>query len=255
MEKTYTKKEDSVPPASVVNPPFFKGGQSTNTPQLFFQASNVIQRQQSGTTTMKGTWPPSDPTPFYPLQILAILSGTNLEPVLVNSYKEHDKNDQYLANGFYGTDPNDTSTWPQTLWEAIDNIGMKLFMKSIFKVSSRLQSYPSLWAFVKRIQHCWDTSSFGYAFDTLGNDSALRKELEDSPHFCRDAIFSEAIWHGGQDCWREITGQGEGLHICLGKGKAPNVHIDPNQAADGKNIFGYCTYNFSSLWEHAKDVF
>ena len=204
----------------------------------------------------KGTWPPANPTPPSTSWPAKVLSGTLLKEVVLKSYLKHNMNRSYLNNAFSGgPDPKDSRTWPQTLWKAVDRIGKKLFMKAIFKVSTRLQSYPSLWKNVKRIKHCWDTTSYGYAFSTLGRTKKLQSELEKSPKFCRDFPLSEYIYHDSQDCYREITpGGSEGLHVCLGKGMSPNIHIDSTQPAVGKNLFGYCKYSLSALWDHGKDI-
>ena len=82
---------------------------------------------------------PSSPTPASTTTSATVLAGTNLLPVLLASYLDHNTNSTYLANAFYGSNPSDSTTWPQTLWDAIDRIGIRLFMRSIFRVSSRLQ--------------------------------------------------------------------------------------------------------------------
>jgi hypothetical protein len=205
--------------------------------------------------SQKCAWPPIDPTPLpAPDAATEMLTGTQVLSVLVDSYKEHTKDNRYLDNAFWGSDPADTSTWPCTLWDALKKITYRIFFKAIFKVAARTQSFPDLWSKIRRVKNCWDeASNHGFEFDTLGDDEALRNALKKSDAFCRDFPLTESIYHKGQDCWREITGAGEGLHFCLGKGLSPNVHIDLTQPASGK-LLGYCQYDPSALKKHGEDV-
>ena len=179
----------------------------------------------------------------------------NLDPGLVkkmqDSYRAHITDRFALAEGFAGTDPACSTYWPQTFWEAVDKIP-KTNLDLIQQVSARAMLYPTLWNNIQIIRWSWSTSSLGFKF--TGSESTLRDFLQKSPNFCRDNAATEWWYHNNQDCWREVGRVNlPGLHVCLGGGFPPDIHIDPHQIAEGKEEDGKCNIHWGAWVGHARD--
>jgi len=73
----------------------------------------------------KTTWPPAGwmKKPTKPSYNYTHFSSHPSLTKLKDSYREHDKDKSYLANGFYGRNPKCPAYWPKTLWEALDIAG------------------------------------------------------------------------------------------------------------------------------------
>jgi hypothetical protein len=196
-------------------------------------------------------WPPEnylrDPPPEYSSYSPTLISK------LSSSYAEHNMDRSLLANSFWGTTPTNASTWPQTLWAALDNIG-QANKSSLLEVTNRAILYPGIWQKIDRIRNIWTDSSRGFKFKSY-DEPGLRSYLDGSPYFCRDSAISEFWYHGSQDCWREVGRVGmPGLHICLGNNLFPDIHIDGHQIAEGKEDDGSCNIDWSAWGSHIKDV-
>ena len=197
------------------------------------------------------TWPPVGWMPAAPAKYSKL--PADLVSKLGDSYKAHDTDKASLVNGFAGTDPQCPAYWPRTLWSALDNVGTGL-MDVVERVSTRARLYPGLWNKINHIRGAWSTSSLGYKFFT-SSENDVRSFLEGDPNFCRDYAISEWWYHENQDCWREVGRVNvEGLHVCLGHGYSPDIHLDPHQIAEGKEEDGSCNIAWGAWLSHAKDV-
>jgi len=197
-----------------------------------------------------GAWPPDGwltATPGKHAQL-----DTGLVKKMQDSYKEHNKDKHSLAEGFAGTDPQCPAYWPKTFWDAVDKIP-KANLDVIQQVSKRAMLYSDLWSKIERIRFSWSTSSQGYKFHT-SSEADISTFLAKSPSFCKDNALTEGIYHGRQMCWREVGRVNQpGLHVCLGAGQPPDIHLDPHQIAEGKEADGSCNIDVLSWVSHAVD--
>jgi hypothetical protein len=208
-----------------------------------------------------GMWPPVDPFPLpEPPECAGI--DKDILTILKASYVDHDPNNKYLDNCFWGANPYDAATWPQTLWEALKKARMPVVQKAVINTLTHARKYPFLFSQVKRIKNFWETATdAGFNMDTLGQDMVLAKDLDASLSFGRDTPFTEHFEHHGQDCWREMGCFGNpGLHVCLFNNRAAEIHLDFHQPTASKNYlgmkkpFGYAPYYFPALLDHWSDM-
>lgn len=210
---------------------------------------------------LKGTWPPPNP---FPLPVPPAFAGIDKDilDILKTSFLEHDPGNKFLDNCFWGADPNDATTWPQTLWEALKKGHMPVVQKSVINTLTHAKKYSFLFSKIKRIKNFWETpTDAGFKMDTLGQDMVLSKDLDASLSFGRDTPFTEHFVHKGQDCWREMGCFGNpGLHVCLFNNLDAEIHLDFHQPTAIKNYFGmtkpfgYTPYYFPALVDHWGDM-
>lgn len=198
-----------------------------------------------------GDWPPPGWLTATPGKYSSSFDAS-LVAKMQESYKEHKKDKMALADGFAGTDPRCPAYWPKTFWDAVDKIP-RTYLAIMVEVSKRAMLYPTLWGKIERIRNVWNTSSQGFKFHTA-SEADVKTFLKGSPSFCRDNPLTEEIFHGGQDCWREVGRAGKpGLHVCLAAGQPPDIHLDPNQIAEGKDDDGSCNIDWIAWGAHVLD--
>ena len=233
------------------------------------QVPGVFPRIPSPPTTP----PPKAPTPSCPPSIWPPPGYRNPEPTspsfhrsrsfskelrdkLAGSYAEHNKDKSYLANAFWSSrDPNCPATWPRTLWKALDIMGLKL-LEDINTIYARASWYPYLAFSIHRVKNVWSKhSNYGLKFQCK-DESFLEYMLDHTIDFCRDTWQTEAMYHGGQKCWREVGQQNRpGLHVCLGAGLDPDIHMDRHQFAKAKDpSTGKCLIDPAAWLAHTADV-
>jgi peptidoglycan hydrolase-like protein with peptidoglycan-binding domain len=183
-----------------------------------------------------------------------------LRDTMVESYKDHqgapvNPGQDFLANGFFGTNPADDCTWPQTFWQALDNYGDASILNAMAEVHDLAAAHPGFWAFISRIRQGFSTTSRGFGFATT-NRSGFETFLKNSPKFCKDNPITEAIFHAGMDCHRELDKVGlPGLHVCFGSGDVHDIHVDMHQPANMKlPLVGSCAFDPFALLEHKRDL-
>lgn len=173
--------------------------------------------------------------------------------VLRRSYLQHTSSNNFLDNGFWGTNREDKCDWPQTLWKALDNISL-VGLYTIASVYKRM-SDAGLWAMVSRMRNVWHGTSYGFGFTSNLNDTDIESMIRGNSSFCRDLETVSGSYHDGQICWREVSSTKSGLHICFGAGSPPSVHIDFNQPALGRIPFSdTCVYDPIAVAKHYKDL-
>jgi hypothetical protein len=209
-------------------------------------------------TPGKCHWPPQNPT-LTPVP----QKYSSIDPILLSklkaSYIAHrgggsTPGNDFLANGFWGCDPADKCSWPQTLWEALDKMGPDA-LDTINRVCDSTKLYSFLWPNIERIRDVWTlSSSFGFEFFTT-DETSLEEAIKRCNDFCRDDPWAECEYHHCQRCYREVGRLNvEGLHVCFGKGLYPNIHIDPHQIAERKEQNGMCKIDWIAWGRHAIDV-
>jgi peptidoglycan hydrolase-like protein with peptidoglycan-binding domain len=186
--------------------------------------------------------------------------NSELRDTMLESYKDHqgapvNPGQDFLANGFFGTDPADNCTWPQTFWQALDNYGDASVLNAMAEVHDLAAAHSGLWAFISRIRQGFSTTSRGFGFATP-NRTGFETFLKNSPKFCKDNPITEAIFHAGMDCHRELDKVGlPGLHVCFGSGDVHDIHVDMHQPANAKlPLVGSCIFDPFALLEHKRDL-
>ncbi|HXH75474.1 MAG TPA: hypothetical protein VNJ08_10945 [Bacteriovoracaceae bacterium] len=67
-------------------------------------------------------FPKTPMSAFNPPERYANLPGELID-VLRKSYLQHTKENKYLDNTFWGSNPDDKCSWPDSLWTALDTMG------------------------------------------------------------------------------------------------------------------------------------
>jgi hypothetical protein len=186
------------------------------------------------------------PSPYNNLKkpLLEMLDG---------SYNEHTAENNYLANAFWGFDPKNPTDRPPSLWAALDRIEPAA-INAFSEVYETAMEIPGLWEHIKRTKQVWVTSSRGFNFEPTFGEDKVREFVKNSPNFCED-LEPVALAEHKQYCWRQLDKTSvPGIHVCLGRGYMPDIHVDMHQVTTKGKFLGRCSYNINSVIEHNKDL-
>ncbi len=151
----------------------------------------------------------------------------------------------FLTNAFGSGIPK---TWVEAL-DNFDDAGVNVLAQN----NELAREVGGIWRFIRFIKDTFWSTSQGFAFEA---ESGLQAFLVGNPKWCNDFAVTEAIFHGGDTCFRQMSKNGvPGLHVCIVDGLNASIHVDKHQVTtDFKLPTGMCVFSPTALLEHKKDL-